>query len=114
MKKTKLINYRTLHKSPSDTKILYADIIPIDRRSIFGNPFKIDKDNTREDVISAYKEWFYEQITHSAKFQDAVDELKGKTLGCWCRPQEGFKGRLLCHGQIIIAYLEGCKPEEVE
>ena len=91
-RKTKLINYRTYNLD-------HSKVIPIDRRSIFGNPFKIDEYNTREDVVSAYEEWFYEQITHSSKFQDEVDKLKGKTLGCWCTP-------LPCHGDVIIKYLE--------
>ena len=90
--KTTLVNYRTYNLDKSK-------IIPIDRRSIFGNPYKIGKDGTREEVILAYAEWFYEQITHSAGFQNEVEKLKGKTLGCWCTP-------LPCHGDVILEYLE--------
>ena len=91
--KTTLINYRTYNLDKSK-------VTPIDRRSIFGNPFHIGQNGTRQEVINAYEEWFYERITHSAKFQDAVEQLKGKTLGCWCTP-------LPCHGDVIIEYLEG-------
>jgi len=104
--KTTLINYRTYNLDRSK-------VIPIDRRSIFGNPFPLSK-YSREESILQYSVWFYRQLEFRPNFVEAVKKLKGKTLGCWCRPEEGFKGRLLCHGQIIIAYLEGCKPEEVE
>jgi hypothetical protein len=104
---TKLINYRTYNFDKTN-------VIPIDRRSGLGNPFEINKNSTREDVIEKYRKYFYTKLEHNLGFKNSIKELKGKTLGCWCRPEEGFKGRLLCHGQIIIAYLEGCKPEEVE
>ncbi len=91
--KTTLINYRTYNLNRSK-------VIPIDRRSIFGNPFHISKTCTREEAVNAYEEWFYEQITHSANFENKILALKGHTLGCWCTP-------LLCHGDVIIKYLEG-------
>lgn len=104
--KTKLINYRTYNLDKSK-------VIPIDRRSIFGNPFPLTK-YSRDESILQYSVWFYRQLEFRPEFVKAVKKLKGHIVGCWCRPDEGFKGRLLCHGQIIIAYLEGCKPEDVE
>lgn len=103
---TKLINYRTYNLDRSK-------VISIDRRSIFGNPFPLSKYSRGESILQ-YSVWFYRQLEFRPEFVEAVKKLGGKTLGCWCRPEEGFKGRLLCHGQIIIAYLEGCKPEDVE
>ena len=103
---TKLINYRTYNLDRSK-------VIPIDRRSIFGNPFKIGEYYTRETCIKEYKIHFHKKL-NNPWFREQLLKLKGETLGCWCRPDEGFKCRLLCHGQIIIAYLEGCKPEDVE
>jgi len=92
-KKTKLVNYRTYNLDRSK-------VIPIDRRSIFGNPFHIGVEHgTREEVVAAYKEWFYICIEIDSDFRKAVQGLKGKTLGCWCTP-------LPCHGDIIIEYLE--------
>ena len=46
-------------------------------------------------------------------FARASKGLRGKKLGCFCRPAKGFGGKLLCHGQVIAAYLDGIKPEEV-
>lgn len=105
--KTKLINYKTYNLDKSK-------VTPIDRRSDFGNPYKINSKCTREQTIKSYRNYFEWRIKTDAWWRGELKKLKGKTLGCWCRPEDGFLGRLLCHGQIIIAYLEGCKPEEVE
>ena len=76
----------------------------------WGNPFVVGKDGTRSEVIKRYREWILEQPELLAE----VHTLKGKVLGCWCAPKDGFKGRVLCHGQILGALAEGCGPEEIE
>jgi len=79
----------------------------IDRRSEYGNPFKMEKDGgeyTREGCIDAYREWFY--ADEQADLRDrAREELKGKTLGCWCAPKP-------CHGDVIVGFLEGMECHE--
>jgi hypothetical protein len=84
------------------TKVVHCkkepyDVI-IDRTTIFGNPFMIGKHGNREEVIRKYKQHFDFIIT-IPKFKKALLKLKGKTLGCWCKPKA-------CHGDIIIEYLE--------
>ncbi len=74
--------------------------ILIDRRTIWGNPFIIGIDGTREDVIAKHKDWFYNS-TEAAHLRSKVHELKGKILGCWCAP-------LSCHGDTLAnASIEG-------
>jgi len=73
--------------------------IYIGRPSIFGNPFKIGKDGNRREVIAKFGEYFFNRIMNDRKFHLAVLDLKGKILGCWCKPQD-------CHGDVIVAYLE--------
>ncbi len=90
--KTTLINYRTYNLDK-------GYIIPIDRRSLFGNPFIVGKDGTREEVIEKYKIDFYNRLENEWGFKEWVATLKGGTLGCWCTP-------LPCHGNVIIEYLE--------
>jgi hypothetical protein len=68
--------------------------------SIWANPFKIGKDGTREQVISAYRT----HLIASPMLLAALPELKGKRLGCWCRP-------LPCHGDVL-AELADALPEE--
>ncbi len=79
----------------------------VDRRSAYGNPYHIGRDGSREEVLVKYNEWLSKQ-----GFDLGV--LKGKRLGCHCRPKCGFKGKLRCHAQILAAAVEGCRPEDIE
>lgn len=56
----------------------------------WGNPFEIGKDGTREEVIAKYQIWLYRQ----PELMEALPELKGKILGCWCAPKA-------CHGDVL-------------
>jgi len=58
--------------------------IYIGRPSKWGNPFKIGIDGSRQEVISMYKVWILEQ----PKLMNSINELRGKILGCWCKPGE--------------------------
>lgn len=64
--------------------------IYIGRPSKWGNPFKITEDQNREVVINKYKEWLLNQ----PDLLKNIGELKGKVLGCWCKPK-------ICHGDIL-------------
>ncbi len=64
----------------------------IGRPSMWGNPFTIGKDGTREEVIRKFEEW----IVRQDDLMKRAGELKGKILGCWCAPQP-------CHGDILMA-----------
>lgn len=57
------------------------------------NPFKINEKNTREDVINKYRKYILEKMTDKD-----FDELRGKTLGCWCKPEA-------CHGDVLVEIL---------
>jgi hypothetical protein len=59
----------------------------IGRPSIFGNPFVIGKDGDRATVIQKHFDWAVEKMKQDPTFREAVKSLKGKVLGCWCRPQ---------------------------
>lgn len=58
--------------------------------SIWGNPFSIGKDGTREEVIQKYMDY----LLTRPDLIDKISTLKGKVLGCWCSP-------LPCHGDIL-------------
>ena len=53
--------------------------------------FVIGKDGPREVCIEKYRAWLLEQPDLMA----ALPELKGKILGCWCKP-------LACHGDVLV------------
>jgi hypothetical protein len=73
-------------------------VIPIDRTTIFGCPFKIGRDGTREHVMEKYRRYFYSRLAADPGFKKEVHQLKAKILGCWCKP-------LPCHGDVIAEYL---------
>lgn len=70
----------------------------IGRPSKWGNPFSHAWDTlaefrvaTREEAIDRFTEWFMNQPDLVAT---ARRELKGKVLGCWCKPKR-------CHGDVL-------------
>lgn len=70
--------------------------VMIDRRTPYGNPFIIGRDGDRETVIKKYLKWVLTKTDLIAKMHK---ELKGKTLGCWCKPAA-------CHGDVIVDIVE--------
>lgn len=74
----------------------------IDRRSRFGNPFKLTENggevDSRERAVALYEGWFRGNLAEDRDFAQAVHELYGERLGCWCLPRQ-------CHGEVILRYL---------
>ncbi len=64
--------------------------IYIGRPSVWGNPFVIGRDGTREEVVAKYAEWVKTQPQILAE----LPKLNGKILGCFCAP-------LACHGDVL-------------
>ncbi len=65
--------------------------------SKWANPFIIGKDGTREEVIELYRLW----INCQPDLLEALPELRGKRLGCWCYvPQQQ------CHCEVLIKLSE--------
>lgn len=76
-----------------------ADVY-IGRPSKWGNPYKVDKRLSRLGAIELYKR----HVANDPAFQRAVKkELKGKKLGCFCKP-------LPCHGDILAAIADEADP----
>ena len=46
---------------------------------------------SRDEAVKAYEKWIRSKPELMAK---AKRELKGKILGCWCKPQS-------CHGDVL-------------
>lgn len=74
----------------------------IGRGTVFGNPFRIGVDGTREEVIAKYAAWFN---NNEALKRQVRDYLTGKTLVCHCKP-------LACHGDVIANYLDQQSQDE--
>jgi hypothetical protein len=99
MKPIKVVN---LKKAPYD--------VYIGRGSKWGNPFT-HLDNTtaehrvetREEAIARYEEY----IMSNPTLFNQLPELKGKILGCYCKPQA-------CHGDVLKRLCESHFPEALE
>lgn len=63
----------------------------IDRNTPWGNPFILDDDGTRDQVIAAYRDHY---LPHKPSLLNRIHELRGRALGCWCAPAS-------CHGDIL-------------
>jgi len=72
----------------------------IGRPSKWGNPFSHlpnsiakYKVETRDEAVAKFEEWITKgEGQHLLK---DLHELKGKVLGCWCKPQS-------CHGDVLL------------
>jgi hypothetical protein len=77
------------------TRVVHCKKEPFDiyigRPSKWGNPFRIGKDGSREHVIQKYRDWI---LANPNLMAQLTLELKGKTLGCWCKPNA-------CHGDVL-------------
>ena len=69
----------------------------IGRPSKWQNPFKIGKDGTRLEVIEKFRDY---AMNNPKLIKEAKKELRGKILGCWCRPK-------VCHGDVWIEIVDG-------
>ena len=69
----------------------------IGRGSKWGNPFKIGENGDRNQVISLYKDWITKG--EGQFLLNDLQELEGKTLGCFCKPHN-------CHGDVLVELLE--------
>lgn len=74
----------------------------IGRPSKWGNPYSHlpsaiakFKVKTREEAIAKYREWILTQ----PDLLKELHTLKGKVLGCWCKPQS-------CHGDVLVELID--------
>lgn len=67
----------------------------IGRGTKWGNPFEIGKDGNREEVIALYKQY----AKNNPAIYNSLEELRGKILGCSCKPQP-------CHGDVLMEMLK--------
>lgn len=90
-------------KSPYD--------VYIGRPSKWGNPYSHKegtlaefKTATRKEAIEAFRDYILNG--KGVHLLEDLDELEGKTLGCWCKPQS-------CHGDILVEIIESRKQKKL-
>lgn len=92
-KQTKVVNIR------SEAYDVYIGRAGKGQDGYFGNPIVLRPGAVRGSTLEEYKVYFYNRLKSDPGFKRRIHELKGKTLGCFCKPYP-------CHGDIIRAYLE--------
>jgi hypothetical protein len=76
----------------------------IGRPSKWGNPYSHKPETiasilveSREEAVELYREWITAGEGQHLLLE--LGELKGKTLGCWCKPNA-------CHGEVLAELSE--------
>jgi len=75
----------------------------IGRPGKWGNPFSMMDGYSREQAISKYRSWIVQQWDLLAD----LNELKGKVLGCYCKPNN-------CHGDVLVELIEKLVSDDDE
>ena len=69
-----------------DGKAEHGGTVRIDRRSQWGNRFRIGPDGPRDEVIARYRADLWRRIRAAEVGLDELAALHGKPLACWCAP----------------------------
>lgn len=69
------------------------------KASKWHNPFSVKKYGLEKCI-----EMYEEHVRKNKDLMDSLEELKGKTLGCWCHPKP-------CHGDVLVKLVNEKFPE---
>ena len=81
---------KVVNKYAKGFKSLKGDVY-IGRPGLFGNPFVIGRDGSREAVIAKFEEY----LDRNPHLVEALRVLEAKRLVCFCSP-------LSCHGDMYV------------
>jgi hypothetical protein len=110
--KVNLSFYSNLEINTDTTKVVHCKKseydVYIGRPSLWGNPFS-SKDGTlaryrvgsTPEAIQRYEEW----IESQPQLIEELKTLKGKILGCWCKPKP-------CHGDVLVKLIQKYYSDE--
>jgi len=98
---TKAVNLR---KEPYD---VYIGRAGKGKDGFFGNPIVLGKrcdycyqiHEEPGSTLDCYREYFLMKVENNKEFRNRVLGLKGKRLGCFCKPKP-------CHGDIIATWVD--------
>jgi hypothetical protein len=102
----KNLGYESLEEWKKNKKHLYIGrnmsfYVAGSDKSKWSNPFSLKKFG-RDECLKLYEEY----IIKNTELYNALDELDGLTLGCWCAPSK-------CHGDVLIKLLEQKKQATI-
>lgn len=99
-KETHLSNTRVVNKYKESYDVY------IGRGSPVGNPFShmagtkaLYRVNTRDEAVESFEFYIRGRMLVEEDLVKYIKSLKGKTLGCFCKPQA-------CHGDVLVRLVE--------
>ena len=91
-----IINLR--HEPKLREAFEYAHVVNntvlIDRRTRWGNPWRVGRDGSRDEVIARYRADLWRRIRANEVALEELAGLNGCWLACWCEPEP-------CHGDVL-------------
>ena len=88
------LKYELALRAALEGKAEHGGTVRIDRRTKWGNKFRIGPDEPRDEVIARYRADLWQRIRAGEIGLEELAALHGKRLACWCAP-------LPCHGQVL-------------
>lgn len=89
------------------TRVVHCKKEPYDvyigRPGPWGNPFTIPDHGDRATVIAKYRAF----LMCNPMLLGRLEELRGKTLGCYCKPDA-------CHGDVLVELLEEVEQKKIQ
>lgn len=79
----------------------HAFHVDVTRPSIWGNPFVIGPDGTRNDVVEKYDIW----LSLHPQLLARLPEIRGRILGCVCSEYDE------CHADVLIRRADALEEE---
>lgn len=79
-------------------------------RGWLGNPHSLDEGYSRQESISLFRDDFEARLQADDEFRQAVAELAGKTLGCWC--QRVDETEPACHAEVIAEWADRLSEQD--
>ena len=96
MRRTAVVNLKhrpDLQRALEDREE-FEGVVRADRRTRWGNPFRISKRASRDEVIERYRRRLWRRIREGEVSLEELARLHGKTLACWCHPKP-------CHCNVL-------------
>ena len=73
---------------------VHNNTVLIDRRTKWGNPFKVGVDGTREEAIARYRVDLWRRIRSGEIALKELADIAGCWYACHCAPKP-------CHGEVL-------------
>ena len=77
------------------------DTIAIGNRGWLGNPFAMDDETSREEVVAQFREYLLSRLVddHDVELARTLAGISGETLGCYCQRLDDDSPA--CHAEVL-------------